>query len=294
MTEIDVKEIKPGILVTQVVSIEGGVHYSREYETPIFQDKSEIREWTTTARVDDIEERQEAQRVRSKIYNLVKSVCIKTPVGLICEKEKESDLRKILLQTAEEKDNFNEKSKTCRLHSYHACFEVKEDNHQTIAAILDQIANVAKDVTDSISADDKKVLEQAPRKLLKGMNPDAILLLPIEQKDSIIARIRAELIRNAIKDIKGVEKLLPQETKEETKKIINEARAIARKLCHEVERRKGSLEEVLNEVNLSGIKKSRAAFVLGSSKAEARSFAEQDISFVQPRKIVITEYATTE
>ncbi len=268
MSELEILEMKPGILVTEIVKITGGVHYEREYQESYLDDKAEVREWKTISRIDNVKEREKAMRVRSRIYKLVQNECIKTPIGLVCNKEKEPALLEALQLARAERDKFNESALSCKVIAHHACFEVREDNYQTIAAIADQIAEVAKEVSLAITSDDETTLGSSARRWLKGMRPEAILLLPSQEKDAIIARVRAELIRKAIREINGVEKLLPKVAGDEAKTIIKKSRSIANELCAKVERKNQSLDDVLDEVDLGGIKRSRAAFAIASMKAD--------------------------
>lgn len=285
--ELEVREMTPGTLVTELVSLKGGIHYDREYEQSYFDDQAQIREWKTISRIEDPKERADAQRLRSKIYQMVRRCCVKTPVGLICDEQRKTELTQILSDVKRDRDEFNNKAKTCRVVTNHACFDVRSDNHETISAIMEQIAEVAETVNSAIMQDDEKTLRQSARKWLKGMSPDAILLLPEEEKNAIVARVRAELIRKAIKDIKGVERLLPEAAGEKTKALVKESRLIARRLCNKVERHNGSLDEVLDEVDLTGIRKSRAAFVMAAAKADKRALSQSEqIPLVEARKLV--------
>ncbi len=287
MSNLNVEEIKPGWLVTEEIRLHGGIHYEREQEGSYFDDDAQIREWKTTSRIENVSEREEAHKLRSRFYSLVRTACVKTPVGLICEEDHKIALKTAIRTIKSERDTFNDKARTCRLYTNHALFEVKADNHDTIAAIMEQIALVAENVNSAITQDDEKTLKQSPRKWLKGMNPAAILLLTSSKRDAIVARARAELIRKAIKDIRGVETLLPKEASVKTKEIIKESRQIARSLCNKVERHNEALDDVLDEVDLSGIRKNRAAFVIAATKADKRALeTEDEISPLAPRKIV--------
>jgi hypothetical protein len=286
--ELNVDEMASGTLVTELVSLKGGIHYDRKYEDSYFDDNAEIRQWKTVSRIDNPQERLDAQRLRGKIYQLVRSCCVKTPVGLICDDSRKSELIKALQEVKKERDQFNKQAKTCRVTTHHACFEVKSDNHETISAIMEQIAEVASNVNCAITQDDEKTLQQTPRKWLKGMKPSAILLLPEAERNAIIARARAELIRKAIREIKGVERLLPEDAGKRTKALVNESRLIARKICNKVERHNASLDEVLEEVDLTGIRRNRAAFVLAAAKADKRALEdESQIPLLGARKLIL-------
>ena len=110
--EINVEQMTPGLLVTELVSLKGGIHYDREYGESYFDDKAKVREWRTISRIDDPEERADAQRLRSKIYQMVRACCVKTPVGLICDEGNKAELTKALRDVKRERDAFNDRAQT--------------------------------------------------------------------------------------------------------------------------------------------------------------------------------------
>lgn len=287
MTESNIEMIKPGILVVGVINLIGGIHYNREYEDSYFEDKAQVREWKTISRVDDAEERRRAQKTCSRLYQLVRRRCVKTPIGLICRKDKEEELQQVLQQVKEERDQFNNLAQTCRITTYHDCFEVGANNHETITAIMEQIARVAESVDSAITADDRTMLQSSARKWLKGMNPNAVLLLSETERNAIVARVRAELIRKAIKEIKDVETLLPEEASKATKAMVKKSRRIAKILCRKVERRNEALDTTLDEVDLTGLRKTRAAFIAAAIKAEKKTSPRSEkVSPIETRNLV--------
>lgn len=286
--ELNVKTMRPGLLVTEHISLKGGIHYDREYENSYFDDKAQIRQWKTVSRIDDPNERAEAIKLKTDMYREVHSLCVSTPVGLICEESRRPELVAALQKIKRERDAFNDRARTCRLTTNHACFEVKEDNHETIAAIMEQIADVAQAVNRAITVDDEQTLKQSDKRWLKGMKPEAVLLLPEKERNAIVARARAELIRKAVKNIRGVERLLPKEAGDRAKSIVKQSRVIARDLCTRVERRSEALESVIEDIDLRGIRRNRAAFVMAAAKADKRALQkDEEIPLVEARKLTI-------
>lgn len=281
--DLQVDTIKPGILVTEHVSLTGGIHYQREYLDSKTEDQTLIREWHTVATTDNVGERKGAQRVASKVYTLLRRVCVQTPVGLICPLDKSKDLEETLTEVRETIDEFNKVAMTCKILAYHACFEVSSTNRMTLQAILDKVGQVASSVDAAITMQDTRALEKIPKRFLNGISPHAALALPQEKKDALLARVRAELIREAIAEAKGFDSLLPDTAGHEVREVIREARGIARKICNRVERRGEILDEVINEVDLTGIRRTRAAFVLaaarirGTEGSKAQSFSLLDV-----------------
>lgn len=276
MSEIEIKSIRPGILVAEKVTISGGIHYDKELEESYFEDERQIRKWRTTAIVDDVSERQKAQMVRSQIYSLTRKVCASTPIGLICSEERSGELAEALREARRKRNEFNSEAKTCYMRTHHALFEVNPDNKQAVEAIVDHVADIANRVDEAITSSEEEVIQKAPRSALNGLDWKVVLQLPEEEKDVLVARARASFIRKAIADAKGIETLLPEEASKELKSVVRKSKAIATKICKKMERKRASLQTVLNEVDLSGIRKTRTAFIAAAIRArrEAESSSE--------------------
>jgi hypothetical protein len=288
MNDFEINEMKPGILVVQNIRISGGIHYEREEEESYFEEQSHIKKWRTTSHIYNVAERNRAQQTKTEMYTLIKNQCIKTPVGFICREDNKDKLNEAFLKAKQKEKDFNSSAETCKIISHCACFEIKEDNYQTISAISDQIAEVAEKVSKSITQDDLTTLKSSARRWLKGMKPDSILLLPDEEKEAVVARVRAELIRKAIVDIKGVENLLPVAAGKRAQELVQKSRSIAKDLCNRVERKHHSLDQVLEEVNLAGIKRNRTSFMMAAIQAQEKSLSqEESIPLFQQRNYSI-------
>jgi hypothetical protein len=273
--ELQVNKVNPGILLVEKVTIQGGVFYEKEEEASYFDDDSEVREWKTIARVPSVKEYKKAQSLRSKFYQESRSQCVKTPIGLVCKESDKQELLDTINQIKQWQEEFNREAETCSIHSYYAFFRIEEDNHGTAKILLSTVSEVAAEVESLIRRDDLKTLKLSPRRFLKGMSPDTIMELPIQEKDAILARVRAELIRKSISNIKGFDSLLADEAGQKTKEIFDQAAGIARKLCLDVLKRKESLEKVLEEVDTSGITKNRLSFVLESCKSNEETIESE-------------------
>jgi hypothetical protein len=274
--ELQISNIKPGILVTEHISLTGGIHYCREFIDSRREDQTLVREWHTIAHTDNVDERKEAQKIASRVYASLRRVCAQTPVGLICPASSGQELAETLTEMRGLIDVFNSTAKTCRILAYHACFEVASTNHTALQAVLDRVAEIATNVDGAITMEDSKAIERVPKRFLRGVTPTAYAALSQEQKDALLARVRAELIRSAIAEARGLDTLLPDEAGTELRQVIQEARRAARKICNRVERRGDSLDEVISEVDLTGIRKTRAAFVAAAVRAKHASQPSSD------------------
>ncbi len=303
MSDFAVQTIKPGILIAGKASIKGGIHYKRDYEEPIFEEDSLIREWHTQQLVDDEKEHASAKKLQNKIASMINRICAHTPIGPICRNERKDELVGVLAEIRAQRDTFNNKAKTCQITTHHALFEVQSDNQTAVAAIADQVAEMADKVNSALTVQDLKALRQTPKRWLKGMSPDAIMELDEEKRNAILARARAELIRKAIADVRGVHQLLPQSASKEMVSVVVKARDIARKLCKRVEKKNEALDSVINEVDLGGIRRTRNMFIAAAVKASKKAAIEEtkkESSEVGPaiqvpkRKISIPELTTQE
>ena len=83
--------IKPGLLVGLTSEVSGGVRYQKKYLGTDRPDPR-ISRWETTKTTDDPEELQRASAARSAARSAITSVCIETPVGLLCPQDRVAEL----------------------------------------------------------------------------------------------------------------------------------------------------------------------------------------------------------
>ena len=133
---------------------------------------------------------------------------------------------------------------------------------------------MARKVEEAIQQSDEEVLRLCPKRYLQGMTPAGVLALPKAEREAVVARARAELIRAAIAEGKGLDELLPEHASDQVRLAVKASRKIARDLCRRVEKRQESIQTVLSEVDLSGIQKTRAAFVQAAMRA-SREYSEE-------------------
>jgi hypothetical protein len=257
---IVVKELQPGILITEQVSIRGGITYEREGTENYLDDRTRVRKWKTKSIIEDETEYNEARNLRSSAYAKIRQICVRTPAGLICPVGRKDKLTEAISGIEEKTKEFNDSAKTCRLITRYFFHSVDVNNKSTIKALTEQIADVALAVEDAINRDDERTLESVPSRILKGLSIDEVLQMSKEKRDAVIARARAYLIRSAISEIKYIEELLPDHASERVRELVRDSRQIARDICRKVEKKNLSIEEALMETNPAGISRARASF----------------------------------
>lgn len=270
----EIQKIKPGILVTEEIHRMGGVYYNRVVLENYLEDKKRVREWQTKSVILNEEEFKQRASIISGSYAKVHRHCISTSVGLICPKSKETLLRESIAEARKEIDAFNSTATTCHIKARWGFFEVAEENQAAIAAVADQIAELADKVDKALTETDLEALKNAPRRFLNDMTPESIIDLPEKERNAILARVRAELIRSAIVEAKHLDVIVTEDVSEDVKGVVKQARQIARNLCNRVAKKNQAIEEVINEVDLSGIRKIRAAYVLAAAKADQKAALE--------------------
>jgi len=272
--QFEIQKIKPGILVTEWLHRQGGIHYKREVLENYLEDKKRIREWKTFSIIDNEDEYKERTNVISVAYAKLRRLCVTTSVGLICPRSREKELKEIITEIRTDIDAFNNKASTCEIAARWGFFEIDENNQAAIAAIADHIAEIANSVDKALTQSDLEALRRAPVRFLKSMTPEAIVELPDTEKNAILARVRAELIRVAIADARHFDSIVTDEVASEVKTVVKQARKIARDLCKKVEKKNQAIDTVLSEVDISGIRKLRASFVMAAYKADQKAAAQ--------------------
>jgi DNA-binding protein H-NS len=272
--QFEIQKIKPGILVTEWLHRQGGIHYKREVLENYLEDKKRIREWKTFSIIDNEDEYKERTNVISVAYAKLRRLCVTTSVGLICPRSREKELKEIITEIRTDIDAFNNKASTCEIAARWGFFEIDENNQAAIAAIADHIAEIADSVDKALTQSDLEALRRAPVRFLKSMTPEAIVELPDTEKNAILARVRAELIRVAIADARHFDSIVTDEVASEVKTVVKQARKIARDLCKKVEKKNQAIDTVLSEVDISGIRKLRASFVMAAYKADQKAAAQ--------------------
>jgi hypothetical protein len=284
-----IESVKPGFIVTEHIRRQGGISYERIFLGEDTQDKSYSREWQTKSIIPNKEEYDERVRVISRAYSALRKVCANTPIGLICTKENLNILLQTLDKINGEISLFNQESETCSIFAQFGMFQVEENNKAAVAGIASQIAEMAEQVEKAITDDNLAVLKRARKSILKPHTPETVLKLPAAEKETILGRVRADLIKSAIQAGKNLETVVPESVADEIKEVIRISRRTAKELSKRLSGQELAVQNILNEVDLSGIRRTRFSFVLAAEKANkemAKEIRDKiSISPVPPRRI---------
>jgi len=289
---MEITNLNASYAVALHVSLIGGISYKRDYkESTVRNDGAEIRKWETESVVLDKEERNEATKLKSRIYNLVDKATVKTLLGPVCQKEKREALEKALEEVDKVQEDFNNEARTCHLDVHYAIFSISPGDPMMVKVVADQVISATQDIEEALTLQDRLALNRVPKRFLGNHSPGEIMLLPETERDALLVRVRAELIRNALKNLKGVETLFPGDASQEILNAVKEARIAARRIIQKVDKKKESLEEILKETSLSGVKRTRAFFIqsLQSLAGEVvKQSPEEESPEEKPVSVVLT------
>lgn len=256
-----VEKINPGILVGEQCSLRGGVTYVRNYHETDLDGEKLTKKYDAEVVVQNVKERKEGDRTRASCRYKLRSLCADTPVGLICSLENSDKLKEIISEIREKISQFNKDAATCRIVSRYAFYYVKEDNAGAIAAISDQLVSIADKVQEAIKDNEVRIINAAPRRLLKGYQRDEIMLLPEKEKDVIVASARVDKIRNAVSEAKCLDQLLVSDAKDKVDQLISQSKNLAKKIRRDVVKHGQALNDVLEETDTSGVNNIRSIFL---------------------------------
>jgi uncharacterized protein (UPF0147 family) len=213
--------IRPGLLLGLKTSVKGGVKYKR-LDLPA-EDGQE--RWETTKTVDDKEELERAQKLRSKVGNSIRAVCAQTSFGLLCPNEREADLDAALIRARDEITAHNRDAQYTRVDVW--CIKGRIAENDVVAAKA-----IASDVADLISEMDKGI------------------------KDADV-----ETVRRAATQAKQMLGILSEEKQRFASQAIDAAREAARAIVARVQKKGEELTKVLAEVDSTALTAARLAFL---------------------------------
>ena len=203
--------LKPSILILHDVSLTGNVSYkttSREEET---NGKNELVKWETTREIQDKPEHDRARALRARIKTALKTATkgAISDIGLFAPDipqtfEAITEAEKEIIQQV---DEFNSGAYYSRIYSQIITFQITSDNAQALQAISQMITNGLTDLKAAV----------------KAANPDAI--------------------RDVLKEMKGLDALLPDAKSEELKKLMDAMKKKARDITKEIKKAGRQLDE---------------------------------------------------
>jgi hypothetical protein len=283
-----------GLIVALDVRASGGKHYTRKLvdsHTEVDEETGEVvleRTDTLTRAVWTApEERRKAEALCTWARRAVQSVCARTVIGLVAPEAKRTELGAIIAEIRAEVQTFNDASKTCEVVLSAPVYQIAPQDQETIAALAAQLDTVTAQLQAAIEGDEAAVVKSA-RSRARGKVRDKdgkernrtvadVLAMPQgQERDSVIAACRADVLRKTIAQVKGFDELLDGEASLAVKDLVTSTRAVATELRKRVDKDEETLAAALTAVDTSGINLARAAFVAAHRKA--RAAADADLS----------------
>jgi hypothetical protein len=274
-----IKAIMPGILTVLVCHMRGGRSTKRE-NVQIREEASgaTIETWDSIRVVQDPAELKAADKLRAKIHRAIKKLGVETAVGLIVPSSRKQELAQTLAGCSQRAKGFNEKSKTLDLVFRYSLHNIEGSNAGTIAAVTSQLHDILATVTDAIKSDDARILEFATKGQLGDFSTAAeVLAAPAAQRAAIVAKIRADLTREAIGQARSFSSLLPEEAGLAVTDMVGQIRKSATSWVKASKISDEAYQTAMAAVDIDGISAMQAALVKAASLADAQVEAETAI-----------------
>lgn len=163
-----VTKLRPCSLIVLRTQISGGVHYARTDLTPetIEPSGAAVASWETTRTIQDAAEYAEAVKVRSDIRNRVVGACrYSSAFGLMLPADDEKPLDDALTYGRQRAEEFNARSRTCKVNVTCLRGKVATSDEEAVAAISAEIgalmARMERAIRRADPAEIRKAAEEA-------------------------------------------------------------------------------------------------------------------------------------
>lgn len=165
--------LKPGYLVGLATAIKGGVQYSRKDLNAadaaadaaiVVEEGAAASAWETVKVVDDPQEHERAVKVRGKARSLITGVCIASPFGLLCPKEKEELLKQQLEEAKQRVADFNATAQKTRVDIWCIMGQIVESDTEAAKGIAAEIHGLIAEMEEGIAGRDAEKIREAARK----------------------------------------------------------------------------------------------------------------------------------
>jgi hypothetical protein len=208
-------KIKPGIMVSLSVRLNGGVHYTR-VDIQRTADGS-VTEWETKRVITNPVEHAAAVKARAKARSYITGVCAQTVFGLICPNEKSEQLKVAVASAREHVREFNVTS---------------TDTQISISILPGTVAATEGEAIEAITNEARQLLGE--------------MELALKAADVVE-------IRKAAARARQIGSILDGDAAEAVSLAIKEARKIARQVVRRVEKGGEDATEVLKEIGANGL-----------------------------------------
>jgi len=302
--DLVIRKLMPGILLVLTCHIRGGKKTKREnlqieYNEVTNPDGTVSRQkrttWDGSEECRDEDEFKAADALRGEVRRKIEGLGVKTPVGLIIPLKSQQLLANTLAHCRKKVSAFNAEAKTCNLIYRYCPYESESSNKAAIAALNEQLDGILDHINEATRADDAHILEYAsandlidPANKERVLTSQQILDGDPARRRQIIAKVRAKMTRNAIKEAKNFSSLLPEETGRAVDNLVAEMRKKATAWVAASKKGDEEYEAALDAVDTDGISDMQAALIMAAAKAdeavetatEAVADSEGQLSFV--------------
>jgi hypothetical protein len=267
-----IRNIMPGILMILVCHMRGGRITKREnVQSREGENGEAIETWEAIRIVKDPAEMKAADKLRAKIHRAIKKLGVDTEVGLIVPATRKQELAQTLAGCSVRVKGFNSKAKSLDLVFRYTVHNIEGSNAGTIAAVTSQLHEILSQVTDAVKSDDARILEFASRAQLGEFQTAAeVMAATPAQRAAIVAKIRADLTREAIGRARSFSTLLPEEAGLAVTDMVSQIRKSATTWVKASKESDEAYQIALNAVDIDGISAMQAALVKAASMADAQ------------------------
>lgn len=274
-----IRSIMPGIMTTLVCHMRGGRITKREnVQSREGENGEAIETWEAIRIVTDPIEMKAADKLRAKIHRAIKKLGVDTAVGLIVPASRKQELAQTLAGCSLRVKGFNSKAKSLDLVFRYTLHNIEGSNAGTIAAVADQLRDILARVTDAVKNDDARILEFASKAQLGEFKTAAeVMAADPAQRAAIVAKIRADLTREAIGQARSFSTLLPEEAGLAVTDMVANLRKQATTWVKASKESDEAYQIALNAVDVDGISAMQAALVKAASMADAKVEEETTI-----------------
>jgi hypothetical protein len=169
MSKVFVSTLRPGLLVNIKTSIKGNVSYlkTREGETTVYGDGSEVTDWETERTVKDAAEQKLATQVRSAARNLITRVCAASEFGLLCPEEKRENLNAAFSAARQLCADFNATSSVTSVKFNAIAGRIAPDDLEAVRAINSEVRDLIAEMQAGIDGLDSGRIQDAASRVKK-------------------------------------------------------------------------------------------------------------------------------
>lgn len=172
----DFHTLRPGLLVSMQTSVKGNVSYHEDDRNVQVVDRSETTEIHTRKHVADVDEQERAIKTRTRVRNLILSVCAQSAFGLLCPNNKEQALREAIVQARELTEEFNATATLTRMSVNVIYGRIAQDDVDAVRAISGEIRELMDAMQKGLKTLDVKAIRAAAnqaKQLGDVLSPDA-------------------------------------------------------------------------------------------------------------------------